>query len=333
MFLGSPNGATNGRTTGRTTGRAWASLQRERISSRRTARSRYHRAQRCQRRHCRTRTPGSLRRPGSRTRIPANLPPTLPARARTARGRSTWPRGGFGSVVAWGYCSTPKWFHTVRPVRGQRGQHSFAGTNGKAAQSLGRHSDPMLTLNTCTKLGIRDVGEALDGLPGIDRPDDANERAAQRAVGTYDHRPTPLAGGRATNDTRTAKPCDPVRNGQTANPSRRSAQLFGSCKPRRRGARQRGRVRNSRCSGSNRGPVLYESTALPLSYTGSGLTAAKSYSRNTLHRQQGPPAFTTPPQFRLPSTGEPPGWSTPAGPGRRLQTGLSREGVSPPDGR
>lgn len=54
----------------------------------------------------------------------------------------------------------------------------------KEAQELARHSDPKLTMNIYTKLGVHDLAGALDRLPRLmpPRPD----RDALRATGTDD---------------------------------------------------------------------------------------------------------------------------------------------------
>lgn len=58
------------------------------------------------------------------------------------------------------------------------------GASVKVAQELARHSDPKLTMNVYTSLGIHDLAGALDALPSVvdDRP--GTERL--RATGTYD---------------------------------------------------------------------------------------------------------------------------------------------------
>jgi hypothetical protein len=37
------------------------------------------------------------------------------------------------------------------------------------AQELARHSDPKLTMNVSTKLGIHDLSGALESLPGVEQ--------------------------------------------------------------------------------------------------------------------------------------------------------------------
>ena len=59
-----------------------------------------------------------------------------------------------------------------------------SGASVKEAQELARHSDPKLTMNVYTKLGIHDLAGALDRLPGLSpsQPD----RSVLRATGTGD---------------------------------------------------------------------------------------------------------------------------------------------------
>ena len=59
-----------------------------------------------------------------------------------------------------------------------------SGASVKEAQDLARHSDPKLTMNVYTKLGIHDLAGALDRLPAttLPRPD----RDTLRATGTDD---------------------------------------------------------------------------------------------------------------------------------------------------
>jgi integrase len=61
------------------------------------------------------------------------------------------------------------------------------GASVKVAQQLARHSDPKLTLNVYTSLGIHDLSGALDALPDIGSSPTQSE--PMRAVGTYDHAP------------------------------------------------------------------------------------------------------------------------------------------------
>jgi hypothetical protein len=42
-----------------------------------------------------------------------------------------------------------------------------AGASTKVCQALARHSTPVLTLNTYARLGVHDLGSALDGLPDL----------------------------------------------------------------------------------------------------------------------------------------------------------------------
>ena len=63
------------------------------------------------------------------------------------------------------------------------------GASVKEAQQLARHSDPKLTLNTYTKLGVHDLTGALDALPSL--TGGAPERERMRATGTYASHATP----------------------------------------------------------------------------------------------------------------------------------------------
>ncbi len=58
------------------------------------------------------------------------------------------------------------------------------GASVKVAQELARHSDPKLTLNVYTSLGIHDLTGALDALPSV--ADDRRDAERLRATGTYD---------------------------------------------------------------------------------------------------------------------------------------------------
>jgi len=59
----------------------------------------------------------------------------------------------------------------------------------KLAQALARHSTPTLTLAVYTKLGVRDLSDALSALPPL--AGDAPERERLRATGTDDVKPLP----------------------------------------------------------------------------------------------------------------------------------------------
>ena len=61
------------------------------------------------------------------------------------------------------------------------------GASVKEAQALARHSDPKLTLNVYTRLGVNDLAGALDALPSS--TGDAPQREPMRATGTYDSSP------------------------------------------------------------------------------------------------------------------------------------------------
>ncbi len=70
----------------------------------------------------------------------------------------------------------------------------IGGASVKVAQELARHSDPKLTLNVYTTLGIHDSAAALDALPDLD----SKPRPAEplRAVGTLHHTADVAVGGR-----------------------------------------------------------------------------------------------------------------------------------------
>ncbi len=91
-----------------------------------------------------------------------------------------------------------------------------SGASVKEAQELARHSDPKLTLNTYTRLGVHDLAGALARLPAAtpDRP----ELDALRATGT-DGAAAPTTS--STASSRSANRCDRVRRsagGADANP-------------------------------------------------------------------------------------------------------------------
>ncbi len=124
--------------------------------------------------------------------MPDKLPPMLRLDLRRARAR--WireeegraarrlrrasaflaERDGEGRVVD---------FHSLRGtgftllVRG--------GASVKAVQELARHSDPKLTLNVYTRLGVHDTAGALDALPAVGPGPNAPERNVARQTGTY----------------------------------------------------------------------------------------------------------------------------------------------------
>ena len=60
-----------------------------------------------------------------------------------------------------------------------------SGVSVKAAQELARHSDPKLTMNTYTRLGVTDLAGALEALPSVPTGNPP-EREASRATGTDD---------------------------------------------------------------------------------------------------------------------------------------------------
>ena len=59
-----------------------------------------------------------------------------------------------------------------------------SGASVKVAQELARHSDPKLTMNVYTQLGVHDLAGALDRLPVIPQARDTNDSHVARATGT-----------------------------------------------------------------------------------------------------------------------------------------------------
>ncbi len=59
-----------------------------------------------------------------------------------------------------------------------------SGASVREAQELARHSDPKLTMNTYTRLGVHDLAGALDRLPAVQSPRPESE--TMRATGTDD---------------------------------------------------------------------------------------------------------------------------------------------------
>jgi len=74
------------------------------------------------------------------------------------------------------------------------------GVSVKAAQELVRHSDPKLTMNVYTKLGITDLAGALDHLPAVGGGGPKSERL--RATGTDDARAEHGVSDEAQDDPR-----------------------------------------------------------------------------------------------------------------------------------
>lgn len=75
------------------------------------------------------------------------------------------------------------------------------GASVKVAQELARHSDPKLTMNVYTRLGVHDLAGALEALPGDDdRAEAKREPAAMGATGTDDVRADRQAGRRVETD-------------------------------------------------------------------------------------------------------------------------------------
>ncbi len=78
---------------------------------------------------------------------------------------------------------------------------------------LARHSDPKLTMNVYTKLGVHDLASALDRLPSLDSGPDCE---ALQATGTCDKRALPNGKGPAyTPHSSNAIGCDSARQGAT----------------------------------------------------------------------------------------------------------------------
>jgi hypothetical protein len=71
-------------------------------------------------------------------------------------------------------------------------RHTFISTLSKAnvsvklAQTLARHADPKLTLNTYTHVGLFDTSAALETLPGMTLPQAEKQTAATLKTGTDD---------------------------------------------------------------------------------------------------------------------------------------------------
>ncbi len=63
-----------------------------------------------------------------------------------------------------------------------------SGASVKEAQELARHSDPKLTMNVYTRLGVHDLAGALDRLPGLGEAGTTSAAKEQRATGTFDER-------------------------------------------------------------------------------------------------------------------------------------------------
>ena len=66
-----------------------------------------------------------------------------------------------------------------------------SGASVKVVQELARHSDPKLTLNVYSKLGVHDLSGALDGLPSL--APTAPQRERLRATGTCDDKRTAMS--------------------------------------------------------------------------------------------------------------------------------------------
>ena len=86
------------------------------------------------------------------------------------------------------------------------------GATVRVAQELARHSDPKLTMNTYTKLGIHDLTGALDGLLG-ENAEGGPVIETVAATGTDDARGDDARSNRRSN--RGADDRDRVRQGAT----------------------------------------------------------------------------------------------------------------------
>ena len=73
------------------------------------------------------------------------------------------------------------------------------GASMKVAQELARHSDPKLTMNVYTRLGIHDLSGAIDALAG-DPTDGPNETEAMKATGTDEYRADDVSNRRSNRD-------------------------------------------------------------------------------------------------------------------------------------
>jgi len=85
------------------------------------------------------------------------------------------------------------------------------GATVKQAQTLARHSDPKLTMNVYTKLGVNDIAQALDALPASL----AVMPTIMSATGTDDVSPVQTPRNNLRNSLRNegAKPSDSARHG------------------------------------------------------------------------------------------------------------------------
>ncbi len=148
-------------------------------------------------------------------------------------------------------------FHALRHTFGTN--LARAGVSPKVAQELMRHSDINLTMGTYTHVGLYDLNAAVESLPA------------------FALTPTPLAATGTTDKTSSnwhqnwhhanAIQCDSLRTVETS--PRLEANLPSNEKPRElrgfEGVSDSLRVTESKShrSDSNRGPMLYESIALP----------------------------------------------------------------------
>ena len=117
------------------------------------------------------------------------------------------------------------------------------GASVKVVQELARHSDPKLTMNVYSQLGICDLAGALDHLPSTSTKPPQREQQPMRATGTYDatasndprHLPRQL--GRETVQNG-ARACDERSTSNTSRHERIPLQNKGERDTMRRRARR-----------------------------------------------------------------------------------------------
>ncbi len=110
------------------------------------------------------------------------------------------------------------------------------GASVKVAQELARHSDPKLTMNIYSKLGIHDLAGALECLPGAGSG--APERERMRATGTDDARAEATTSPRLypqqlerESKRPRATPCDDGTPGGTLASKRKTPMIAESSEP------------------------------------------------------------------------------------------------------
>jgi integrase len=121
-----------------------------------------------------------------------------------------------------------------------------SGASVREAQELARHSDPRLTMNVYTRLGVHDLAGALDRLPSVDGTDDRPERAA--ATGTHGREPDGVGAQRMAQriERESAEPGATGRElrlaGSELGDERKPRLEAGSGGSARSGAAQRGKA-------------------------------------------------------------------------------------------